>query len=136
MTGEIASARDLQFRRKFVNNGKATWRVWVAALVLGAFVVPVEHWAPGWSRPIGACIAAVGSALIVKRRYWGFTWFWIVVFFLAVAQVPIIIITKPWMDLLKYLFMSLLTLVDLFLLSFVIELVAARFASNNLKSAE
>ena len=68
---------DQEFRRKFVAHGKATWRVYLAAVVVALIGVLMEHWIPGISGPIGTAAAAIGGTLITKRRYWRFSWYWV-----------------------------------------------------------
>lgn len=85
---------------------------------------------PGISRSLGSAGAAVFGIIIVKRRYWQNRWFWVTFAVLVILQLPLIILTKPLMDYLKFLFMWAFAFVDLFAMSFAIEIVAARFEES------
>jgi hypothetical protein len=119
--------KDQEFRSRFVNRGKVTWRVYVVALVLGAIAVLFGRQVPGISRSLGSAGAAVLGIIIVKRRYWQYRWFWITFTVLVILQFPLMLLTKPLMDYLKFVFMWILALVDLFAMSLAIEIMAGHF---------
>jgi hypothetical protein len=118
---------DQEFRRKFVAHGKATWRVYLAAVVVALIGLLMEHWIPGISRPIGTAAAAIGGTLITKMRYWRFSWYWVTFGILTILQIPLMIAARPLFDEFKYLFMWIFALVDLAAMGLTIELVAERF---------
>ena len=118
---------DREFREKFVKDRKVTWRVYVAATVLGVIGVFLEQEVHGISRFLGSAGAALLGVMVVKRRYWGFWWFWATFGALVTFQVPLVIFTKPLMDYLKFLFMWPFAIVDLFAMSLAVEVVADYF---------
>jgi len=120
-------AKDKEFQEGFVRHGKARWPVYVVALVLTAIGILVERRVPGISRSIGSGGAAVLGTIATKHRYYRFTWFWITFAVLVMLQIPLMILTKPLMDSLKFAFMWVLAFVDLLAMSFAIEIVADRF---------
>jgi hypothetical protein len=120
-----AEAKGLkEFRKKFVAGGQVTWRIYAVALILVGIGVVVDRQVPGISRSLGSSGAAVLGIIIVKRRYWHYRWFWITFTVLFILQFPLILLTKPLMDYLKFVFMWIFALVDLFAMSLAIEFIA------------
>ena len=134
MYGEVSSMKknenEQDFRAKFVKDGKVTWRVYVISIPLAVVAISLEHWYPGISRPIGASGAALVGTVITKHRYWGFRWFWITLVLLTALQFPLMVLAKPLLDYLKFLFMWVLAFVDLLAIGLVIEIVAGRFEGD------
>ena len=122
--------KEKDFREKFIKDGKGTWRVYVIFIPLGIGAISLEHWYPGISRPIGAAGAALVGTVISKHRYWGFRWFWITLAVVTALQFPLMVLAKPLLDYLKFLFMWVLAFVDLLGIGLVIEIVAGRFEGD------
>jgi len=118
---------DQDFRKKFVKDGKATWRVYLAAVVVGLVGISMEHRIPGITRPIGTAAVAISGTLITKRRYWGFSWYWITFGMLTILQIPLMVAAKPLFDEFKYFFMWIFAFADLAAMGLVIEIVGERF---------
>jgi hypothetical protein len=118
---------DQEFRNRFINRGKVTWRVYVAAVVLSVLGILFDRKFPGLSRSLGSAGAAILGIIVVKRRYWHYSWFWLTFAALIIVQLPLILLTKPLMDYLKFVFMWIFALVDLFAMSLVIEIIAGHF---------
>lgn len=104
------------------------------ALALGVIGVLFERLVPGISRSIGSAGGAVFGIIIVKRRYWQYRWFWITFTVLVILQFPLMLLTKPLMDYLKFGFIWVSAVADLFAMSFAIEVMAGHFEESSTES--
>jgi hypothetical protein len=95
--------------------------VHVVLVVFGVAMGILNIWFQGWGFAILAGAAPIGVAVVYYRPLWSRRWFWLVLSILTVLQIPLVVIAKPLMDQLKFLFLLGFVIVDFFFVAVVIN---------------
>ena len=96
------------------------------ALVLGL----LDHWLSGWGVPIAVGGGVIGISIIVFRRFWSGSWFWLTIAAMTALQVPLMILARPLMAQFNIVFLLPLAMVDAFLIALVVNWMSPKNAQR------
>jgi hypothetical protein len=99
----------------------------VVAVLLGFF----SHDLAGWGVPAGVASAAIVIPILMKRRYWRETWFWMTMLAMSVLQIPLIILARPLMDQMKFAFNIVFGTADVFVVAAALNFVCPYRSSDS-----
>jgi hypothetical protein len=74
----------------------------LVGLSMGLLSGLLDGWLHGWGLPILVAATAVVIPATYYRSQWRHAWFWMVIAPLVVLQAPMLIVSKPLMDQLKF----------------------------------
>jgi len=100
-----------------------SWSVKAVLLALALLAGFFEHALGGWSGPIAMAAVAVVVPILLFRRFWSQTWFWITAVLLGVVQVPIVVAIRPLIEHARSFYMLTFVIIDGLLVIAVISLL-------------
>lgn len=92
----------------------------IGALLLGFFNEALA----GWGLPSAIAAGVILLPILQYKRYWCDGWFWLTLAALSLAQVPLIIFTRPLMEQFRFGFNLVFGVADLFLVVLIINWVS------------
>jgi hypothetical protein len=76
---------------------------------------------------MGLACRVAGAVILLPtlkyQRYWNETWFWTTMLALSILQVPLVILSRPLMDVFKFGFNLLFATIDTFFVAVVVNWV-------------
>ena len=94
-------------------------------LIIGALLVGFFNDAlGGWGLPSAIAAGVILLPILQYKRYWRDGWFWLTLAALSLAQVPLIILSRPLMEQFRFGFNLVFGVADLFLVVLIINWVS------------
>jgi hypothetical protein len=102
------------------------WPVKALLLSLALLAGFFEHALGGWAGPAAMAAVAVVVPILLFRRFWKQTWFWITAVLLGAIQLPIVVAVRPVIARARSFYMLTFVMIDGLLVIAVITLVCPK----------
>jgi hypothetical protein len=103
-----------------------SWPVKAILLSLALLAGFFEHALGAWAGPIAMAAIAVVVPILLFRRFWDRTWFWVTAVLLGVVQVPLVVAVRPLIQQARSYYMLCFVIIDGLLVIAVISLVSPK----------
>ena len=109
-----------------VNQRGLSWPVKALLLSLALLAGFFEHALGEWAGPAAMAAVAVVVPVLLFRRFWSQTWFWITAVLLGAIQVPVVVAVRPLIERTRSFYMLTFVMIDGLLVIAVISLVCPK----------
>jgi hypothetical protein len=109
-----------------VNQRGLSWPVKALLVLLALLAGFFEHALGGWVGSAAMAAVAVVVPILLFRRFWSQTWFWITAVLLGAIQVPVVVAVRPVIERARSFYMLTFVMVDGLLVIAIISLVCPK----------
>jgi len=103
-----------------------SWPVKAILLSLALLAGFFEHALGAWAGPSAMAAIALVVPILLFRRFWSQTWFWLTAVLLGVIQIPIVVAVRPLIQQARSYYMLCFVMIDGLLVIAVISLLSPK----------